>query len=502
MSWLVTTGTERRSLPAAWLERIAWLTPGVLVTLLVARSVPDIEPPHVVAALLLVFAGVVMYRWLRSTGIRSGLGLAFLAGCGIVSLRFNRADAESEAFGHLFRGILFLLPIPFLMRDFFEAAGLSTLRQARSAVARLLNRTEWPLSPSDCRHLPEVRQLREAILLDPTPALHLLRDPRLPVKVAALMALEFRPTWLPGQADQIAYMLTTADEPILRSGCLRALAPITDPALTQVLLNFPRDPSRDVRSAAIDSLLFRPEKRWHQIRQPLHDFLNDPRYAGDGAMAWSGALLPVAAVNDLMSWSAEIGTVSLRATLTLVAYYHRAINETGSPELVTNLVEQLRNDRLPAVFRIELAHLLKKYQCLDRKMLEAMLAPSEPSALRLLAAESLLSEPGQTVPHAQSVATLKEVARHPNREMAITTASIVQRCLRVDMGLPWGQGLPSLQSKQAAEVTRRVMAWASNDGATPPPSSMSSLSDEPFLPPPPEERRTEPPNTATSGWDW
>ena len=40
------------------------------------------------------------------------------------------------------------------------------------------------------------------------------------------------------------------------------------------------------------------------------------------------------------------------------------------------------------------------------------------------------------------------------------TADIVQRRLGVDLGLPASQPLPPVQSRQAADVTRRVMAWA------------------------------------------
>ena len=52
------------------------------------------------------------------------------------------------------------------------------------------------------------------------------------------------------------------------------------------------------------------------------------------------------------------------------------------------------------------------------------------------------------------------MARLPNREMALTTAEVVQRRLGVDLGLAVGQLLPPLHSRLAAEVTRRVMAWA------------------------------------------
>ena len=45
-------------------------------------------------------------------------------------------------------------------------------------------------------------------------------------------------------------------------------------------------------------------------------------------------------------------------------------------------------------------------------------------------------------------------------EIALSTADVVQRRLGVDLGLALGQALPALHSRQAAEVTRRVMVWA------------------------------------------
>jgi len=75
----------------------------------------------------------------------------------------------------------------------------------------------------------------------------------------------------------------------------------------------------------------------------------------------------------------------------------------------------------------------------------------------LIAAEALLAE-GK---HQPAIAALREVARLPNREIALATADIVQHRLGVDLGLAMGQSLPPVQSRQAADVTRRVMAWAS-----------------------------------------
>src|SRR5262249_11259451 len=109
--------------------------------------------------------------------------------------------------------------------------------------------------------------------------------------------------------------------------------------------------------------------------------------------------------------------------------------------------------------RIELANLLHQNHFLDRDLQESLLDPVNPAPLRLIAAEALL-EFGD---HPGAIAALRDVARLPNREIALSTANIVQRLLGVELGLPLSQPLPPLQSRLAAEVTRRVMAWASED---------------------------------------
>jgi hypothetical protein len=105
---------------------------------------------------------------------------------------------------------------------------------------------------------------------------------------------------------------------------------------------------------------------------------------------------------------------------------------------------------------MELARILKKDNLLPRDLHEKLLDTANPAPLRLIAAEALLAE-GK---HTAAVAALKEVARLPNREIALATAEIVQRRLGMDLGLSLGQPLPPVQSRQAADVTRRVMTWA------------------------------------------
>jgi hypothetical protein len=67
----------------------------------------------------------------------------------------------------------------------------------------------------------------------------------------------------------------------------------------------------------------------------------------------------------------------------------------------------------------------------------------------------------QSGPHIQSIVCLREVGRVPNRELALSTADVVQRRLNIDMGLALNQPLPAASSSRAVEVQRRLMTWAS-----------------------------------------
>jgi hypothetical protein len=84
-------------------------------------------------------------------------------------------------------------------------------------------------------------------------------------------------------------------------------------------------------------------------------------------------------------------------------------------------------------------------------------------------------------PHSAAVETLRELARLPNREMTLAAAQIIQQQLRVDMGLAIAGELPDPQSKQAADVARRVLRWAQDE-----------MPEEPITPPPPRRSSRRP----------
>jgi hypothetical protein len=279
------------------------------------------------------------------------------------------------------------------------------------------------------------------------------------VRIAALAALEFRQNWDRGQAELVLHVAQHAAEPPVRAAAITALANLDDRIMIEVLAEFLRDPSWEVRRAATEALLWDCERRWIWVRHAVRRCLGDPALQEDGALRSEGQPLTAEAVADLTAWAAEKGILGVRAALTLASHYGRCLSERSDPALVGELSRQLANPQTAPALRMELAGLLQQHQFLERGVLEKLIDPTNPAPLRLLAVEALLAEGD----HPAAVAALHELARLPNREIALATADVVQRRLGVDLGLSPRQPLPPIHSRQAAEVTRRVMMWAQDD---------------------------------------
>jgi hypothetical protein len=370
------------------------------------------------------------------------------------------SGTHDDWYQHFGRAILLVVPMVVFAMQTLTESGAPALRRARLLAQRLANRQEWPADLGACRTLPEVKALREALHVDPTPALALLHHPRLQVRVAALAALEFRKEWRPGQAEYVLHVAQTAAEPAVRAAAVTALGNLDERPLVETLAGFLRDSSWEVRRAAIEALLWDSEHRWSWIRHAVRATLADPALHEDGALLHDGNVLTPEAVNDLNAWATEKGLLATRSALTLAAHYHRAMNEQPDDGLIQSLKQRLADHRVPAILRMELARMLWQSQELDRSLIESLLNPANPAPLRLTAVEALLSDQRQAHPPAEAMAALRDLARLPNREIAVATADLVQRRLGPDMGLVPGQPLPQLHSRQAAEVTRRVMTWA------------------------------------------
>ncbi|MFN4258677.1 MAG: HEAT repeat domain-containing protein [Gemmataceae bacterium] len=351
--------------------------------------------------------------------------------------------------------LLVILLIVFALK-FLRDSGAWSCRRVRQLTDQLTRRRDWPSDWLAYRSLPEVRELRELLLFDPTPALALLTQPRTEVRVAALLALEGHKDWRGGQAEALLRLAQEAREPTVRGAVVLALGSLEERALIEAVAEYLFDPAPLVRRATAEALLRDTEKRWTWFRSPVRQYLGDPAYQEDGALCPAGTLLSTEAVNDLLAWSSEKGPLGVRSALTLGAHYQSVLSSRPDPRFIDELKRQVADPQLAPALRLELARLLDQTSELDADLLEKLLDAANAAPLRLLAAERLLADPN----HAAAIAALKELARLPNREMALSTAEVVQRRLGIDLGLALGQPLPAAHSRQAAEVTRRVMHWA------------------------------------------
>lgn len=372
------------------------------------------------------------------------------------------AMGTDDWFLHLAQSILLVVPLVYFAMQCLVETGAPAMRRARHLAHRLAHRLDWPQQLHDCRLLPEVKALREALHVDASPALELLANPRAEVRVAALAALEFRQNWRPGQPQIILQLAQHAVEPAVRAAALNALANVDDRNIIEALAEFLRDSSHLVRQTAAEALLWNTEQNWPWIRLSVRRALADPVCQDDGPMRHEGNILTAEAVADLTAWTAEKGVQSLRAALTLGCHYTRVMSLTADAGLADKLRRQLADDRTPALFRLELARVLYTHRELDAELLRELIDPANPAPLRLIAAEALL-EKGHS---SEAVAALHDLARLPNREMALGIAQVVQRRLGVDLGLPRDEPLPPLHSRLAAEVARRVLLWAAHQEAT------------------------------------
>ena len=379
----------------------------------------------------------------------------------VLVLWINTSDYQ-DRFIQTAMGTLLCVPLSLFVFQEYLFTGRGGLRRARTLVRRLANKTDWPADLESCKTLSEVKALREALKENAEPVLVLLMHPNPQVRIAALASLEFRPTWRKGQAQKVLQAAKFATEPPVRVAALMALANVDDLGLAPTIAVYLRDATPDVRKAAAEALLWDAESRWPHIRREIRAALADARCLEDGPLPCRGSL-PKAAIVDLTTWCGEAGSIAQRATLTLVVHYRRELNENPDPELVDHLSRRIADNQIPSSLRVEIAHLLVDADCIDPRVWQRLIEAGQPSALRLLAAGAILREG----PDEKALEALRDVARVPNRGIALQVAAIIQRCLRIDMGLPLGVRLPDSTSKLAAEIARRVRDWVEGKSQTP-----------------------------------
>jgi hypothetical protein len=437
------------------------LVPAALLLIAAARSW-DLKPWLLLGGLAFQVAICVMtFVSSRSSDQPIGPAIVTLYLTAVASLWFG--DGINDWFTHLSKGLLIGIPILVFGYQTLVESGAPAMRRANTLANRLANRQDWPADLTQCRSLPEVKAFRASLTRDAAPALALLKHQRLEVRVAALAALEFRKDWRPGQAELVMQMAHRAEEPAVRAAAVLALGNLEDRLMIETLAQFLNDPDREVRRTSVEALLWESENRWSWIRFAVRRTLSDPLFKDDGPLLPEGQLLMPDVVDDLTAWCAEKGLISARAAQTLGAHYNRLMCEQTDPALIASLRAQLADPQASAVLRLELGRILQVHQELDHALLEQLLDPGKPATLRLIACETILAQEKDSLLRNTALCGLKDLARLPNREIALGTADVVQRRLGVDLGIGLGQPLPPVNSRQANEIVRRLGAWANQN---------------------------------------
>lgn len=449
---------SRRGGVGAFLGRVVIvLLPAGVLAFGIPHVPEDSQAQLAVGAGLIGFMGLLLLPQGRLGSTTTGLAVAALYVLAQVWLWFLKLPYHDHWYPHFAFAVLLAVPLLIVAAVSLINSGAHDLRRARLLVKQLLRRKDWPSDLSFCPTLPEVMELRDAVRADAAPALALLQDPRPEIRASALAALAYRKSWKAGQDAMVKRVAQSAREPAVRAAAVRALAFTRDREQVEVLAGFLRDRAPEVRRSATEVLFWESERRWAWVRYSVHDTLGDPALRDEGALPLAGVTLPEQALTDLHEWAGESGAQAVRAAQTLSAYYGHALSDRDEV-LAAKLRRVVLNLHSPTMLRTELATLLIELKLIDPADEARLLTAENPTPLRLMAADALLS----TGPHPQAVASLRDLARMPNREIALAVGQIVQRRLGVDLGFDLNKP-PVPNTRKGAELTRRVMEWAADD---------------------------------------
>ncbi len=342
-----------------------------------------------------------------------------------------------------------------------QRSGSLMYRRARLLSSRLEHKADWPQELIQCKNVPEVKAFRDAIRYDASPALKLLEHTHPGVRIAALSALEFRSHWTVGQTNEVLRLIEIDRVPEVRLMAIKALGTQRDRRVTEVIANALCDQDENVRHAAAEMLFSKSERRsrdrrWQWMRNGVRLALSSNFMADQGPIITEGQTLSNEAISDFVSWVGDRGPLGLRAAETLGEHYGRLMREEPE-ESARDIFALVENAQTPALLRVQLAKLISSDYKGDLKLMEKLLGAGNPVPLRQMAAEKLLMRTGR---HPEALATLREVARLGNRELALDTARIVQHCLNIDLGIAIGQPMPHPASPRAADITRKLLQWA------------------------------------------
>lgn len=412
------------------------------------------------------------------------VGFGISAGVGLLALSFFR-ELPSFRFSALFLSAFalpffyylpttnnyFLIALSQALLWFFALVGFVSFwlqrsgslmyRKARRLSEEIGRKTDWPPELARCKDVPEVRAFREAIRYDAGPALNLLDHTHPGVRIAALAALEYRAHWQIGQPNEVLRLLETDRVPEVRTQAIRALGALRDRRITELMANALSDQDENVRDAAAEMLFNKSERRsrdrrWQWMRNGVRLALSSNFLTDQGPILQDGQILSGEAVADFVAWSGDRGPLGIRAAETLGVHYSRLMREEPD-ETGREIIGIVENAQTPALLRVQLARLTSSQFKGDIRLMEKLLGAGNPVPLRQMAAETLLT---RTSRHPEALATLREIAKLGNRELALDTARIVQHCLNVDLGIAIGQPMPHPASPRAADITRKLLQWA------------------------------------------
>lgn len=363
---------------------------------------------------------------------------------------------SQDSFSQAARGsLLMTAALVFGINELFRS-GHEPRRRANAVVRMVLDRKQWPLTLLDCREIPEVHELQEALQNDLTPLVRLMTDPRPEVRAAGFAAIEGRRYWRLTEAQLILEAARNTVEPGVRAVAALSLGGIRLTEIYTEVALFLRDPALEVRSAAAAGLLSDGGQRWPIIREHVKNTLLDPKLAKDGSLPGATGLYPEAAIDDFTAWATEGGLVGERSVRTLISHWNYRLKHDEPVRIADHLLKQIFDPNLATELRVGYARLLNKHKRLTAYALDRMTGVDQPGPLRLMAAELLLIE---NPDNPDGLDVLRGLGRQQNREISINIARILQTHLAIPFGLP--AVLPAMQSKQAGEIVKRVVMWAS-----------------------------------------
>lgn len=342
-----------------------------------------------------------------------------------------------------------------------ERSGAFMYRRARLLSDHLGRKTDWPNELLRCKDVPEAKALRNAIRYDAGPALNLLEHTHPGVRIAALSALEYRAQWVMGQTNEVLRLLETDRVPEVRMMAIKALGTQKERRVVEMMANALSDPDENVRNTAADMLFIKSERRnrdrrWQWMRNGVRLALSSNFLTDQGPILREGQTLSSEAVADFVAWVGDRGPLGSRSAETLGVHYSRLMREEPE-ETSRELISLVENTQTAALLRVQLARLISNQYKGDIRLMEKLLGAGNPVPLRQMAAETLLTRTGR---HPEALATLREIAKLGNRELALDTARIVQHCLNIDLGIAIGQPMPHPASPRAADITRKLLQWA------------------------------------------